>query len=69
MLGDLLAGIQTPVQVISGAADPVVPPANGEYLHRRLPDSRLDVIDKGHFFWEEHADAFAQILTDWWRKN
>ena len=69
VLGDLLPGIHTPVQVISGASDAVVPPANGEYLHRHLPDSRLDVIDAGHFFWEEDADAFARIVTDWWHKH
>jgi pimeloyl-ACP methyl ester carboxylesterase len=46
-----------------------VPPANGEYLRRRLPNSRLDVIDAGHFFWEEDADSFARIVTDWWQKN
>jgi pimeloyl-ACP methyl ester carboxylesterase len=69
VLADLLPALQTPVQIISGASDAVVPPANGEYLHRLLPNSRLDVIDKGHFFWEEGADTFAHILTDWWLKN
>jgi pimeloyl-ACP methyl ester carboxylesterase len=69
ILGDLLPGIQTPVQVFSSASDPVVPPANGDYLHERLPNSRIDVIDRGHFVWEEAADWFAEILTDWWRKN
>lgn len=68
-LGELLPGIRTPVQIISGGSDPVVPPANGEYLYQRLPGSRLDVIDKGHFFWEEDADSFARILTNWWQKN
>lgn len=68
-LAELLPGIQTPVQVFSSASDAVVPPANGEYLHQHLPNSRIDVVDRGHFVWEEDADWFGEILTDWWRKN
>jgi pimeloyl-ACP methyl ester carboxylesterase len=68
-LAGLLPDIQTPVQVFSSASDPVVPPANGEYLHQRLPNSRIDVVDKGHFVWEEDAEWFARILTKWWQEN
>ena len=46
---DLLASIETPVLIISGARDPVVPPPNAEYLRERLPKSKLDIIDAGHF--------------------
>ncbi|MFI5585980.1 alpha/beta fold hydrolase [Amycolatopsis sp. NPDC051758] len=53
VLGGLLPGIKTPVQIIAGRKDPVVPTANAEYLHERLPHSRLDVLDAGHFVWEE----------------
>jgi pimeloyl-ACP methyl ester carboxylesterase len=66
VLRDLLAQIQTPVQVIAGAHDPAVPPGNAEYLHARLPNSRLDVIDAGHFTWEDAADEYAALVTDWW---
>lgn len=69
VLADLLPAIQTPVQVFSSTSDAVVPPANGEYLHRLLPHNRLDIVDKGHFVWEEDADWFAGILTDWWAEN
>jgi len=48
VLRDLLPEIQTPVQIIAGARDPAVPPINGEFLHERLPNSKLDILDAGH---------------------
>lgn len=66
ILRDLLAQIQTPVQIIAGRRDTVVPPVNAEYLHARLPKSKLDVIDAGHFTWEDAADEYASIVTAWW---
>jgi pimeloyl-ACP methyl ester carboxylesterase len=65
-LRDLLPQIQTPVQLIAGKRDPVVPPVNAEYLRERLPKSRLDVIDAGHFTWEDGADEYATLVTAWW---
>jgi pimeloyl-ACP methyl ester carboxylesterase len=66
ILRDLLPGIQTPVQIIAGARDPAVPPVNGVFLHERLPNSRLDIIDVGHFTWEDGADEYAALVTSWW---
>jgi pimeloyl-ACP methyl ester carboxylesterase len=65
-LAPLLPDIQTPVQIISGARDSVVPPVNGEFLHRRLPKSKLDVVDAGHFVWEDAADEYAALVASWW---
>jgi pimeloyl-ACP methyl ester carboxylesterase len=66
VLRDLLPEIQTPVQIIAGAHDPAVPPVNGEYLDERLPNSKLDMIDAGHFVWEDAADEYAELVTSWW---
>ncbi len=66
ILRDLLPEIQTPVQIIAGARDPAVPPVNAEFLHERLPQSKLDVIDAGHFTWEDGADEYAALVTSWW---
>jgi pimeloyl-ACP methyl ester carboxylesterase len=63
---DLLAKIDTPVQIIAGAADTLVPPVNATFLRERLPYSRLDVIDAGHFTWEDAADEYAALVTTWW---
>ena len=68
VLRDLLPEIQTPVQIIAGARDPAVPPVNAEYLHERLPKSKLDIIDAGHFTWEDAADEYAALVTSWWRE-
>jgi pimeloyl-ACP methyl ester carboxylesterase len=65
-LRELLAEIETPVQIIAGARDPAVPPVNGEFLHQRLPNSRLDILDAGHYTWEDAADEYAALVTSWW---
>jgi pimeloyl-ACP methyl ester carboxylesterase len=66
VMRDLLSTIQTPVQIIAGARDHVVPPVNAEYLHERLPNSKLDLLDTGHFTWEDGADQCAALFTSWW---
>jgi pimeloyl-ACP methyl ester carboxylesterase len=65
LLADLLPQIFTPVQIITGRWDPLVPLANAEYLHARLPNSRLDVLDTGHFVWEEAPDQYGAIVAAW----
>jgi pimeloyl-ACP methyl ester carboxylesterase len=69
VLAGLLPQIQTPVQIIAGARDPAVPPVNAEFLDQRLPHSRLDLIDAGHFTWEDAADEYAAIVTAWWSEG
>jgi pimeloyl-ACP methyl ester carboxylesterase len=66
ILGELLPGIQTPVEIIGGLWDWAVPPSNQRYLNRRLPKSKLDLIDAGHFTWEDAADEYADIVVAWW---
>jgi pimeloyl-ACP methyl ester carboxylesterase len=66
ILRDLLPDTRTPVQIIAGARDPAVPPVNGEFLHERLPNSKLDIVDAGHFTWEDAADEYAALVTSWW---
>jgi pimeloyl-ACP methyl ester carboxylesterase len=66
VLSDLLPQIQTPVQIIAGARDPVVPAVNAEFLNERLPISKLNIIDAGHFTWEDAADEYAALATSWW---
>jgi pimeloyl-ACP methyl ester carboxylesterase len=67
VLAGLLPRIDTPVQIIAGAGDTAVPPVNARFLHERLPHSKLDVIDAGHFTWEDAAAEYAALVTDWWR--
>jgi len=66
ILGTLLPAIETPVQIISGARDPVVPRVNATYLDERLRRSKLDFLDALHFIWEDAADEYAALVTSWW---
>jgi pimeloyl-ACP methyl ester carboxylesterase len=63
-LAALLGQITTPVTIINGRHDPVVPLANAEFLDERLPNSRLAIIDAGHFVWEEAPEEYASIILD-----
>jgi pimeloyl-ACP methyl ester carboxylesterase len=66
VLADLLPQIQTAVQIVAGRHDPAVPPVNAEFLHDRLPHSKLDLLDAGHFTWEDAPDEYAALVTSWW---
>ena len=62
VLAELLPTITTPVTIINGRHDRVVPPTNAEFLDERLPNSRLELIDTGHFAWEEAPAEYASII-------
>ena len=69
VLRDLLPQIATPVNVVSGANDTVVPRVNAEFLVERLPNARLALIDAGHFIWEDGAEAYANEVSAWWDRH
>ena len=64
VLAGLLPQIAAPVTIINGRHDRVVPLANAEFLDERLPNSRLAIIDAGHFVWEEAPAEYASIILD-----
>jgi pimeloyl-ACP methyl ester carboxylesterase len=63
-LAELLPEITTPVTIINGRHDRVVPLSNAEFLDQRLPNSRLAIIDAGHFVWDEAPAEYASIILD-----
>jgi pimeloyl-ACP methyl ester carboxylesterase len=65
-LSGLLPQVQTPVLIIAGAEDAWIPLVNAGFLQRRLPDSRLEIIDAGHFTWEDAPDRYAALVAGWW---
>jgi pimeloyl-ACP methyl ester carboxylesterase len=65
VLAERLGDIRTPVQIIAGRHDGLVPPSNAEFLNARLPDSKLDILDTGHFTWEDGADDYLALTTSW----
>jgi pimeloyl-ACP methyl ester carboxylesterase len=63
-LARLLPQITTPVTLVNGRHDRIVPLANIEFLDARLPHSRMAIIDAGHFAWEEAPAEYASIILD-----
>lgn len=66
ILSDLLPQMQIPVQIISGGRDSIVPPVNGYFLDDRLPHSKHDILNAGHFTWEDTPDDYAELVINWW---
>ena len=58
-----LGEIETPVQIIAGARDHVVPLVNAQFLADRLPNARLSIVEAGHFVWEDAPDEYASLIT------
>jgi pimeloyl-ACP methyl ester carboxylesterase len=65
LLAQRLQDIETPVLILAGLRDRVVPRANAEFLAARLPHSRLATIDAGHFVWEEAPTDYAALVANW----
>ncbi|HEX4188614.1 MAG TPA: alpha/beta hydrolase [Solirubrobacteraceae bacterium] len=65
ILAERLGEIRTPVQIIAGRHDGLVPPSNAEFLHARLPDSKLDILETGHFTWEDGAGDYLALTRSW----
>jgi pimeloyl-ACP methyl ester carboxylesterase len=64
VLAELLPQITTPVTIINGRHDRVVPIANAEFLDQRLPNSHVVLVDAGHFVWEEASTQYASTILD-----
>lgn len=65
VLAQRLDAIKTPVQIIAGRHDALVPPSNAEFLHDRLANSKLDILETGHFTWEDGADDYLELTRSW----
>jgi pimeloyl-ACP methyl ester carboxylesterase len=65
ILAERLGDIRTPVQIIAGRHDALVPPSNAEFLHARLAHSKLDILETGHFTWEDGADDYLKLTRSW----
>src|SRR3989475_1567416 len=63
----LLPSIETPVLVLAGRNDPIVPPPNGQLLVDLLPRCRQTLLDGGHLIWEDAPEAYSANLAQWVR--
>jgi pimeloyl-ACP methyl ester carboxylesterase len=64
-LATRLSAINTPCEIIAGKFDPYVAVSNAEGLHKGLPKSKLDVLDCGHFAWEDAAAEYGRLASEW----
>jgi poly(3-hydroxyoctanoate) depolymerase len=57
--------IRTRTLVLTGAADPIVPPVNGRILAARIPDAELQVVPgAGHLLLLDRAEECATAITE-----
>lgn len=66
-LKTLLPRIETPVLVLAGLHDALVPPANGQLLVDLIPRSRQVLLDGGHLIWEDAASEYGAEIRSWIR--
>ena len=64
-LRQLLPNIKTPVLIIAGKNDPIVPPPNGQLLADHLPHNRYTLLEGGHLIWEDAPEDYASQVGAW----
>lgn len=69
-LDDLLDQITCPVLLIWGDADPISPVAVGQYLHSKIVNSELYIIENGqHDLAEVYSDQVAKLIQNFLIKH
>jgi pimeloyl-ACP methyl ester carboxylesterase len=63
-LANRLSEITVPCQITVGRNDPFVPVSNAKGLQKALPKNKLDVLDCGHFVWEDAASEYGKLACD-----
>jgi pimeloyl-ACP methyl ester carboxylesterase len=63
-LATRLGEVTVPCQITVGRHDPYVPVSNAQGLHKGLPKSKLDILDCGHFAWEDAASTYGKLASD-----
>jgi pimeloyl-ACP methyl ester carboxylesterase len=64
-LQTMLHQIDAPCQIIAGRHDPFVPISNAMRLHSELPRSKLNILDCGHFAWEDANFQYGNLVAEW----
>ena len=63
-LAKRLHEVTTPCQITVGQNDPFVPVSNAQGLRKGLSKSKLDVLNCGHFAWEDAAAEYGRLASD-----
>jgi pimeloyl-ACP methyl ester carboxylesterase len=65
----LLAGIKVPALVVSGAEDTLIPPAEGDAMHRAIPEAQYERMPfAGHLPNLEQSASFDTLLWQFLQK-
>ena len=60
-----MSRITVPTLIIAGEEDILAPVRHSRYLHRNIPDSKLEVIGRsGHFMMQEKPEEFNRLLVN-----
>jgi pimeloyl-ACP methyl ester carboxylesterase len=61
-----LPKITTPVQVLHGQYDLFVAVSNSWRLHKKLPNSRFDMVENAaHYSYEDNPEGYLRRVLDW----
>jgi pimeloyl-ACP methyl ester carboxylesterase len=66
-LAKRLGEVTLPCQITVGRHDPFVPVSNAQGLRKGLRKSNLNVLDCGHFVWEDAAAEYGRLASDFIR--
>ena len=63
-LAKRLSEVTVPCQITVGNNDPFVPVSNAKGLQKGLPKNTLNVLECGHFVWEDKAAEYGKLACD-----
>jgi pimeloyl-ACP methyl ester carboxylesterase len=63
-LAKRLSEVTVPCQITVGSNDPFVPVSNAKGLQKGLPKNKLNVLECGHFVWEDKAAEYGKLVCD-----
>jgi pimeloyl-ACP methyl ester carboxylesterase len=66
---DRLKGIPSPVLILHGSDDRMVPVERADELHRLLPHSELRIVPGGHQFYSESFADVLRLVIDFVRRS
>lgn len=61
---DFIQKIDVPTLIIAGSKDSIAPFEASEYIHRKIRNSRIKILDCGHISFLDKADEFNAMLKN-----
>ena len=65
VLDGQLAAVTAPTLLVYGSDDPLAPPTTGQFIADRIPDARLEIIERGrHALSSEFKEPVAKLVSE-----